>query len=297
MAKWLINFDYPQVGNEQIISRLKANQISMDKDSLNFYTFGRVSGNYKGLEYYWHGGGGYGYTSHIVHFTKNKFATIILSNFIYAGVYGRARQIADIFLSNHFTSTEPVAFDYQNPYKPVKVDNNILINVQGNYLHDSGIIINVTRESDGLFIDSPGSAKAELYALSDSVFFIKEADIKFSFISDSSDQVVKMISCQEGKKEISRKISRMPVEFRDLKSYTGKYYSEELNTFYQIRQVENFLVAQHDLNGAIRLTPVNQNQFQGDRWYFSLIDFDTVGNEFHVTNERVRNIRFKKVKL
>ncbi len=297
MAKWLINFDYPKVGNEQIISRLKSNQISIDKDSTNFYTFGRVSGNYKGLEYYWHGGGGYGYTSQIIHFPEKKFGIIILSNFIYAGVYGRARQIADIFLSNHFTSTEPVAFDYQNPYKPVKVDNKVLMNLQGKYLHDSGIIINITRESNGLFIDSPGAVKAELYALSDSVFFIKEADIKFSFVKNSdSDQVEKMISCQEGKKEISRKISRMPEEFRDLKSYSGKYYSEELNTFYQIRQMENFLVAHHDLNGAIRLIPVNKDRFKGDRWYFSLIDFDPVSNEFYITNERVRNIRFKKVK-
>jgi CubicO group peptidase (beta-lactamase class C family) len=295
MAKWLINFDYPQVGDEQIISRLKTNQISVDKDSANFYTFGRVSGIYKGLKYYWHGGGGYGYTAQIVHFPTSKFGIIILSNFIYSGVYGRARQIADIFLRDHFTSTKPVAFDYQNPYKPVKVDNKVLMNLPGKYLQDSGTIINITRESNGLFIESPGSAKVELYALSDSLYFVKEADIKFLFIKDNSDHVVKMITYQEGNKTISPKIYQLPEEFRELKSYSGKYYSEELNTFYQIRQMENFLVAQHDLNGTIRLTPVNKYKFKGDRWYFSQIHFDSVGNEFYVTNERVRNIRFKKV--
>ncbi len=299
MCKWLINFDYPKVGNSRLISRLEKIKMSMNKDSSEFYTFGRVQGNYKGLKYYWHGGGGYGYTAQIVHFPKYKFGAIVLSNFIYGGVHRRARQIADIFLNDHFTKTDPAYSDYRNPYKPVKVSNKILLDIEGRYLDDSGITTNIIREWNGLFIQTSGFDKAELYALSDSVFFIKEADVIISFLRDTSSRVIKMKSNNKGEEHVSKKVENIPEKSEYFKTYEGKYYSEELDTYYTIYQSGNTLVALHNINGEITLKYIKNNLYKGNRWYFSSVEFDTSSNMeingFRITNERVRNIRFKKV--
>jgi len=300
MSKWLINFDYPKIGDEQLISRLGKIKVPMDKDSIDFYASGRVFSNYKGLEYYWHGGGGYGYTAQIVHFPVYKFGAIILSNFIYGGVYSKARQIADIYLSDHFTLSDPVYFDYKNPYKPVKVNESVLTDIEGKYLNDSGVITTISRGSNGLFIYTPGFDKTELYAMSDSTFFIKEVDVRVSFSRDKPGSEIKMTIFGEEQENVCKKIDKLPQQSQNLKSFEGKYYSDELNTYYTITQQGNSLVANHNLNGNIRLTYIDENFFKGDKWYFSWVKFKTSDNkeinEFSITNERVRNIRFIKMK-
>jgi len=299
MSKWLINFDYPKVGNAQIISTLEKNKISMNKDSTEFYTFGRVLSNYKGLKYYWHGGGGYGYTAQIVHFPDYKFGAIVLSNFIYGGVHGRARQIADIYLNDHFTVTDPIYFEYRNPYKPVKVNNKILSDIEGRYQNDSGVISKITRERDGLFVQTSGFDKSELFAMSDSVFFLKETDLKIYFLRDRSGRVIKMISYNKGEESVSNKLDNIPDKSINYKPYEGKYYSEELDAYYTLYQSGNTLVARNNVNGEITLTHTKENIFKGNRWYFSLVEFGASNNleinEFRITNDRVKNIRFKKV--
>lgn len=300
MSKWLINFDYPKIGDEQLISSLGKDGILMDKDGNDSYTFGRVKSNYKGLEYYWHGGGGYGYTAQIVHFPEYKFGAIILSNFIYGGVYSRARKIADIYLSDHFTISDPVYFDYKNPYKPIKANESVLTDIEGKYLHDSGVITTISRESNGLFIYTPGFDKTELYAMSDSIFFIKEVDVKVSFSRDKAEHVTKMTIFGPEQENVCKKIDTLPEKSLNLEAYVGKYYSDELDTYYTISQGGNTLVARHHLNGNIRLTYIDENFFKGDKWYFSWVKFETSDNmeinEFQITNERVRNIRFIKMK-
>jgi CubicO group peptidase (beta-lactamase class C family) len=296
MAKWLINFDYPTVGDKKTIARLRENQIPFNNTNKDFYTFGRVLSNYKGLEYFWHGGGGYGYTSQVVQFPGYKFGAVVLTNFIYSGVYSRARKIADVYLSDYFTNNEPVYFDYNNPYKPVKLSDKVLSEIVGNYLEDSGVITSITRQANGLFIQTSGFGKTELYALSDSVFFIKEADIRFSFSRDESGRISKMKFFITGEETVSKKIDKVPSI--PLEFYEGKYYSKELDTYYTIYASGNKLKAHNDLNGEITLTHFKNNFFKGDRWYFSSVEFiKTYSNEvseFKITNDRARNIRFTK---
>jgi len=299
MSKWLINFDYPKVGDKELISHLTRYTISMDKSGKDLYSLGRILSNYRGLKYFWHGGGGNGYTAQIVHFPEYQFGVIVLSNFIYGGVYGRARQIADIYLVDYFTSTTSTALDYLNPYKPVAVQDSVLQSITGFYVHDSGIGTKISKEANGLFIQSSGSDKTELYSLSDSTFFIKEADLRFTFLRDDSGQVYQMVSCADGQKEISRKVAQLPENSTRLGQYIGKYYSQELDTYYNVYQLGNNLLVHHNINGEIKLTWVNKNIFKGDRWYFSQIEFkgsaDSEINEFRVSNERVRDISFKKI--
>lgn len=295
MSKWLINFDYPKVGNKQTVLRLRENQISMDKNNSKFYTFGQVLDNYRGLEYFWHGGGGYGFTAQIVRFPGYKFGAIILSNFIYSSVYSRARKIADIYLKNYFTSI-PESFNYNNPYRPAIINDSVLSGYTGNYLSDSGVITEITKYERRLFIQS-GFTKTELYPLSDSVFFAKEANIRLFFSMNKSGNVSGFRAIINKNEERCKKIE--DITSVPLKPFEGKYYSKELNTYFTIYESGKVLIAENSLNDKITLTHIKDNLFTGNRWYFSSVQFsgptDSIMNEFRITNERVRNVKFVKV--
>jgi len=99
---------------------------------------------------------------------------------------------------------------------------------------------------------------------------------------------------------VCKKIDTLPENLQNLEDYVGKYYSDELDTYYTISQNGSTLVARHPINGNISLTYIYENNYKGDKWYFSRVKFEISDNkeinEFYITNERVRNIRFIKIK-
>ena len=66
-----------------------------------------------------------------------------------------------------------------------------------------------------------------------------------------------------------------PVEFDPLtlSDFVGRYWSEELGTFYDLDAEGEGLVARHRRHGTIQLTPQGADAFRGDRWFFGMIRF------------------------
>ena len=85
----------------------------------------------------------------------------------------------------------------------------------------------------------------------------------------------------------------------ELQQFTGTYYSEELQTVYEIIMVNDQLVMQHIRNGNIALIPKTQDRFATSRWYANKIFFqrDYKGNviSFLVSSGRMMNVCFKKM--
>jgi hypothetical protein len=82
-----------------------------------------------------------------------------------------------------------------------------------------------------------------------------------------------------------------------LAAYEGSYYSEELGTTYRLIVKDDRLVAQHRRYEDIPLTPSGPDAFASDTWFFRALKFTRAGGqvtEFHVTNDRLRNLRFVK---
>ncbi len=88
------------------------------------------------------------------------------------------------------------------------------------------------------------------------------------------------------------------VDAATLATYSGGYYSSELDTTYSVAVREGGLEAQHFRNETVRLTPAAEDAFKGDRWWFGDVRFlrDADGNveAFEINAERVRHLRFEK---
>jgi CubicO group peptidase (beta-lactamase class C family) len=86
----------------------------------------------------------------------------------------------------------------------------------------------------------------------------------------------------------------------DLSQFLGTYYSPEIETFYQVREVESGLVVYHLRFGEIRLVSgPDDDTFLGGQWFLNSLAFtrDAASrvDGFRLTGGRVRNLRFVKV--
>ena len=84
------------------------------------------------------------------------------------------------------------------------------------------------------------------------------------------------------------------------KNFVGQYYCEELGMGYRLSLGKEGLVATNIKAAPIHFSPVMGTIFAGDQWYMGSIEFQEHGagniTGFHVLNDAIRNLWFKKIK-
>jgi CubicO group peptidase (beta-lactamase class C family) len=296
MGKWLINFSHPKVGDEQLMRQLEEQGILNSGDKID-YAFGMVADDNGGLKSFSHGGGGYGYRSHIVRFPEEEFGVIILSNFVYGDPWGRTKLISDLYLADQFTAEKPEG-EYHKKRKSIAINPGLLDEYVGTYRDESGILTTVTRTENQLMARKAGEAKLKFYPETDGTFFIKEADVLYSFQKNERGDVTRLtVRSGDAETHFERVLPSALVR-KNLAEYKGKYHSDELGSTFTIGTLGSGLVTSHRRHGRIQLTQVRDDLFKADAPFSSWIQFERndanriVG--FKITRDRVRNVRFER---
>ena len=86
----------------------------------------------------------------------------------------------------------------------------------------------------------------------------------------------------------------------ELGAYAGRYYSEELETFYTLVVEDTVLVAQHRrMDNDITLRPKTEDKYTGSVSFFRNVVFergeDGSVTGFRLSNGRTRDVLFEKV--
>ncbi|MEL7122494.1 MAG: serine hydrolase domain-containing protein [Bacteroidota bacterium] len=93
---------------------------------------------------------------------------------------------------------------------------------------------------------------------------------------------------------------RKPIEMstQSLQIYTGKYYSPEVDAYYEFVIEEDKLVAKHNRHNDFTLTPYSKDDLRASASFFREVKAKWEGSKvtgIHVSNGRVRNLWFEKV--
>jgi D-alanyl-D-alanine-carboxypeptidase/D-alanyl-D-alanine-endopeptidase len=146
----------------------------------------------------WHNGGTGGYHSFIGFDPKARKGIVVLSN--------STNDIDDI--GRHLlVSQYPVAkFEPPKERKAIKVDPKILDAYVGEYQVVPGFGLNVSREGDQLFAQATGQDKFELFAETESDFFLKVVNAQITFVKDDKGQVTQLVLHQNGVNQPAKKI-------------------------------------------------------------------------------------------
>jgi len=88
----------------------------------------------------------------------------------------------------------------------MKVSETILKQYAGDYELQPGFILSVTQDGDRLFTQATGQAKFEVFAESETKFFLKVVEAQIEFVKDETAKVTKLILYQGGRVMEAKKI-------------------------------------------------------------------------------------------
>jgi CubicO group peptidase (beta-lactamase class C family) len=88
----------------------------------------------------------------------------------------------------------------------VKVSEKLLNAYVGTYQVSPEFVFEITKEGEKIFLQAAGQEKLEMFAESDTKFFLKVNDAQFEFIKDESNKISKALLQQEGRSAEAKKI-------------------------------------------------------------------------------------------
>lgn len=96
--------------------------------------------------------------------------------------------------------------------KPIPSENGIKVKEQllemyvGEYEITPEMAFSISKEHDSLFIQAPGQEKLQMFAETETKFFLKVNDAQFEFVKDDSGKPTKLIMNQSGRQADAKKI-------------------------------------------------------------------------------------------
>jgi CubicO group peptidase (beta-lactamase class C family) len=300
LAKWVNNFYDPKPGNEALIQKIQTPFILNNGDTMS-YAYGLALGELKGLKMVEHGGADIAHRSMLMMFPEIKGAVITQSNnSTFSGQI--SRKIAEIFFADFMDIEE-------DEKKPDETQEEFVYDVKkfdelaGRYELEAapGFILEFRREDDKLFTQATGQGAVEVFASSDSTFYLKVVEAAVTFHRNDEGIVDHMTLHQNGNHKANRifEPAWKPTE-QDIEHYLGRYFSEELNALYTISlNDEGILVLRHPRMDDKLLKAETNDEFSAD---FPIPELRFTRNDqgevtgFEASSGRSRGIVFNKLK-
>jgi CubicO group peptidase (beta-lactamase class C family) len=309
LTLWNRNLDTGDLGGRELIEQMHQRGVLNDGDTLS-YAFALVVGDHEGIRTVSHGGGDAGFRSTVNRFPDQALSVVILSNEASFNPSGMALQVADIYLAEEIERLATASEDISEADDAaagaaavgervaIEMDPEVFGDYEGDYRLAAGFILAVFRNGDELFVHPTGQDDLQLFPESEDEFFLTVVDARISFVRDDSGSVTGLVLHQGDRDREADRIEPYDPSSDQLIAYEGDYWSTELATGYRIVLEEGGLVAYHQRHPPIPLEAVSPDEFTGETWFFTEIQFDRAEDDqvsgMRVTNGRVRNLWFER---
>jgi CubicO group peptidase (beta-lactamase class C family) len=292
LAKWLANFDEPRVGGPAVIQRMRTPGVLRSGREIS-YAYGLNLRSYRGRLTASHGGAWAGFRAFLLHFPEQRFGVAVLSNDARMAAGRRAYQIADIYLANQFRLRRVAAGNWALLPK-VAVAEAVLDEYAGTYLLGPSRLVTITREGDSLVAHEPAEPKVPMRAVSETEFYVPAYGARIRFERDESGAVAHLRYLGR----VAPRVEPYTPTHDELAGYQGAYYSEELDTTYEVVLGAEGLVARHDRHGDVPLLPLLPDEFRGEERFLQDVRFvrddaDRVSGLL-ISSGGARNLRFER---
>ena len=296
VAKWLGNFKTGELGGPAVIKEMTTSFVLNDGKPSN-YGYGVFLDTNRGLKRWQHGGNDIAHSSTFVYYPDLDAGYVVFSN--YQGVPGGiANVVADAFFGRHMTAPQrPTAT--ASASSGVDVPAATLQRYAGKYEMTTlgGLLLTVELQGGQLRLQLPGQPALPLRPTSMTAFEVVGAPAQITFNAAAGGAVEGITFQQDGAQHPGKRVVEKAAVV-DLTNYAGRYFSEELETFYDLSVEDGKLVIRHRRFGPVPLTHTNGDSFSGTLPVSQVVfRRDAQGNvtEFDAGNGRARGIVFKKV--
>ena len=260
LLKWAQNFTTQKVGSPDVFKLMAERSFAADNEQ-SIFANGQELRPYKGFQTWSHGGTMAGFRSFLLRVPETKFAVSILSNRSDFDTAKLAFELSDIFLNEHEKYTETSAPAWSS------VSSDQLQSYAGEYELFPGTIISITTDGTSLYLSFNGSEKSALPQIGEHQFDLNPNNnlfIEFDFNDEGISDVLKYTIGIHGSIKAKRfELKPFDSQSVDLSEYIGRYFSDELQTQYEIVVEDGQLLAKHIRLPSAVLTPYQDDTFFG----------------------------------
>lgn len=213
------------------------------------YASGLATRNYKGLEVIHHSGSFVGYRTQFIRFPEAKFSVIVLANRTDTDPSRLAYKIADLFLKNEYYTQKKS----KSKTKTVKKSDN----------KEFSLTVKELKSLEGNYWSKKNKSSRKLLVIDDVLNYVRSNGAKtkmrpitknkFQMIGPRTPVYLEVKFIKNSKEFTIETSNSAPMTFtefepkptystEDLDSYSGDYYSAELDVVYTLKRRENKLI-------------------------------------------------------
>ncbi len=300
LQKWAENYAHPRVGSANGIAQMMT-PFTLTNGKSTGYGFGLFLDTQGPLKRIHHGGADMSHRSMLAYYPDIDAGVTVQSND--AGFDANiAFRIAQAFFPE-LTPPKAVAskaFD-ANAYDVKGFDQFV-----GRYALDLApqVVLTFTRLGDSVMGQVSGQPAFRMYPTSDSTFALRVVQAAVTFHRNAERKVTGLTMHQNGDQKATRLVGGPEKPWvptvAELTSYAGRYFSEELETFYDISLKDGKLVLANRRTEPAPLMSGAKETFSVSDGAGLTIVFERDRNgqvvAFYAGNGRARDIRFARVR-
>jgi CubicO group peptidase (beta-lactamase class C family) len=300
LQKWVQNFANPRVGSAEIVEQMMTSYVLSDGKKTD-YGYGLFIDEQRGLRRVHHGGADLSHRSQLIYYPEINAGITVQSNHAGLNAGGMASQLAAAFFGDAMEPEKDEAAA-ETTFDPSTYDPEDFDKYAGRYALDAAptVILTFTREEAELYLQVSGQPKSKIVPTSDSTFALTIVEASIAFHHNAEGKVDGLTLHQNGENHATR-LEDAAEDWKptteDLDAFTGRYFSEELETFYTLALEDTTLVLHHRRLADANLTPGEKDTFSGGGFTFSF-ERDRNGQVigFYAANGRTRDVRFERLR-
>jgi len=301
LQTWVDNFSAPRVGSAESLQQMMT-PYTLTNGEETGYGFGLSIDEQRGLRRVHHGGADLSHRSQLIYYPEINAGITVQSN--HGGFNANvASQLAEAFFEDAMERDEDeVAEGDEAAFDPASYDPEDFDELAGRYELDAapGVILAFTRDGDTFYTQVSGQPRTEITPTSDSTFALTSVDASIVFHRNEDGRVDGLTLNQNGANHATRledEATPWEPSAENLADFQGRYFSEELETFYTIVVEEEGLVVRRRRHEDASLSPGERDAFSGAGLTYSFErDRNGVVIGFYLSNGRARDVRFARVR-
>lgn len=297
VAKWMHNFKTGTLGGPAVIKEMTTSFV-LNSGSPSNYGYGLFLDTNRGLKRWQHGGNDIAHSSTFVYYPDLDAGYVVFSN--YQGVPGGiAEVVSDAYFGKQMTAAQrPAVTAAATSATGVDVPAATLGRYAGKYELTTlgGLLLTVEVQGRQLQLQLPGQPALPLRPSSMTAFEVVGAPAQITFNTAASGAVEGITFQQNGAQHPGKRVDVSAVV--ELANYAGRFFSDELETFYDLRVEGGQLVIRHRRFGPVPLTHTSGDAFSATMPVSTVVfqrDAQGAVTAFEAGNGRARGIVFKKV--
>ena len=284
LAKWFTIFRSDVLGGKETQNVFLEPFILTDGTNSE-YALGIRTEMHNGLKVYHHTGGHENFISQLRYYPDSDLGIIVLTNFGRNGWLSASR-VAELFLDTKMTVAP------QKELKEISLKKDKLKQLEGIYVAKTlNGTLNLSVADESLILNG----RNPLVPISENKFGIEGWNGEIEIEHSSQSTFLHLI---DGQKETYYRVKKWEENVEQLKTYEGKYWSDELEIVYNLYIENGELKVKHRWFGIMKLKPISKDFFESNKGYYVKFTRNQRGeiSGLNINTERTLNVYFNRIK-